>query len=112
MTSWVGTQLAKRMNQNEITSGRSKRSQTRIAPGAVIWQAEARRLSGGQGISEVSQSSWKTLASASSGPVVASGTADSGRALPASNVLWLAVLMVLIVASTMSARNASPTKIE
>ena len=30
--SWVGRQSPPRVNQNEITSGRSKRSQTRIAP--------------------------------------------------------------------------------
>ena len=41
--SWEGMQSPPRVNQNEIASGLSKRSQTRIAPGAWISQAGVRR---------------------------------------------------------------------
>ena len=65
------------VNQNEITSGRSKRSQTRIAPGVRIWQAGVAAGARGQGSCELSQSSWATLASPSSWPG-GGGTANSG----------------------------------
>ena len=44
-TSCWSTQSPPLVNQNEITSGRSKRSQTRIAPAVVIRQAGVRRAS-------------------------------------------------------------------
>ena len=117
IASCVGRQSAPLVNQNEITSGRSNRSQTRIAPGASISQAGSRRASAGQGFSEVEQSSWSMFASLSRGPVRASGTANSGNAMPRSSppvpsVPPPSVRMVFRVATTISTKKAIPTKVE
>ena len=104
------------MNQNEITSGRSKRSQTRITLGSVDLAGRRAPVVLGTGVREVSQSSWKTFASASSaaeqlghrelGQRLAA-LASSAPSTPPSSVR-----NVLTVAITIRATKASPTKIE
>ncbi len=116
--SWVGRQFAPRVNQNESTRGRLKRSQTRIAPLRGIWHAEGRRASAGHGFWEVEQSSWAMFASLSRGPGgSAFGTANSDSGMPRSpplipSVPPLCVRIVLSVATMISTRNAIPTKVE
>ncbi len=104
------------MNQNEITNGRLKRSQTRIAPGVEIRQAGSRRADCGQGVCEVSQSSWATFASPSSDPL-ARGTANSGSgqrlaSLSSPSVPSSLCSSVLTTAITMIAAKIRPTMSE
>ena len=103
------------MNQNEISEGRPKRSQTRIAPGSEIRQAGVRRASSGQGTCEVEQSSWAMFASPSS---CAGGVGDGElRQRPALGALFETEVpsppspILLITATTMTARKTRPTRI-
>ena len=103
------------VNQNEISEGRLKRSQTRIASGSESRQAGVRRASSGQGTSEVEQSSWAMFASPSSWPA-ASGTANSGSGQRSGRCSSPRIPsppspILLMTATTMTARKIRPTRI-
>ena len=79
----AGAVAAPLVNQNEITSGRSKKSQTRIAPAVAIRQAGSRRAPRGQGTATFRSRPgrrWRRLRARPAAAAPRTPAAASGRA--------------------------------